>query len=214
MPSLTTSDIIRKIWREPSKTFETILADSDNPYVDSGAMIFVGLAGIGYGLDRASLRSLGDKIESFPLLVIIASMVGFAGAYIGLDFWSWIFGVTNKWLKGTGDFERIKTALAWGAIPFAFAALFWIPELLLFKMENFTDETPNMDSNVPLLMTYLGIAFLEFIFVVYCTVIWMKALGRACNFSAWKALLTTIISALLIIIPIIILVVIFIVGTK
>jgi len=212
MSPITVRSVIRKIWREPSKTFEAILADTDNPYIDSGAMIFVGLAGIGFGLDRASFRNMGDKIDSFPMLVIIASVAGFVGAYIGLYFWSWLFSITNKWLKGTGDFERIKTVLAWASIPFAFATLFWIPELLLFGMENFTTLTPKMDANYSLLLVYIGVLFIEFIFTIYCTVIWMKGLGRACNFSAWKALLTTIISVLLIIIPIIILVVILIVG--
>lgn len=206
MSDLTTQEIIRKIWRQPSNTFNRILADKDNPYVDSGAMIFVGLAGIGFGLDRASLRSLGDTIESYPTLVIIASVAGFIGAYIGLYFWSWLFSITNKWLKGTGDFERIKTVLAWASVPFAFATLFWIPELLLFGMENFTTETPRMESNLTMLMVYLGVIALEFIFAIYCTVIWFKGVGRACNFSAWKALLTAIISALMIIVPIIIIV--------
>ena len=207
MPLITTRDAIRNIWRKPSDTFNTILADTDNPYIDSGAMIFVGLAGIGFGLDRASLRNMGDKIDSFPLLVVIASVAGFIGAYIGLYFWSWLLSITNKWFKGTGSFERIKTALTWAAIPFAFATLFWIPELLLFKMENFTVSTPEMDSNTPLLMTFIGILILEFIFTIYCTVIWIKGLGRACNFSAWRALHTSIISGLLIIIPIVILVI-------
>ena len=206
MSENSVGNVIKTIWRKPSETFNRILADKDNPYIDSGAMIFVGLAGIGYVLDRASLRSLGDTLESFPTLVIIASVSGFIGAYIGLYFWSWILGITNKWFKGIGDFERIKTALAWASIPFAIATLFWIPELALFGMENFTTETPKMDSNFTMLMVYLGIVCLETIFVLYCTVIWFKGLGRACNFSAWKALLTTIVSALIIIIPIIIII--------
>lgn len=203
MSKNTVGNVIKTIWRRPSETFNKILADTDNPYIDNGAMGFVGLAGIGYGLDRASLRSLGDTLESFPTLVLVASFAGFIGAYIGLYFWSWLLGITNKWFKGRGDFERIKTALAWASIPFAFAALFWIPELLLFGMENFTTETPKMDANFSMLMLYLGVVCLEAIFVIYCTIIWFKALGRACNFSAWKALLVTIASALIIIIPII-----------
>jgi len=206
MSTLTTSEVIRKIWREPSKTFNTILADKDNPYVDNGAMVFVGLAGIGYGLDRASLRSLGDTVENLPTLLMLAIFVGYIGAYIGLFFWSWVFSFTNEWIGGTGNFERIKTALSWASIPFAVAALFWIPQLILIGMENFTTETPRMDANYTQLMVYLGILILEAIFVCYCMVIWFKGLGRACNFSAWKALLTTIITGLVIFIPIIVII--------
>ena len=209
MSENSVGNVLKTIWRKPSETFNRILADKDNPDIDRGAMVFVGLAGIGYGLDRASIRNLGDTLESYPTLVIVASFVGFVGAYIGLYFWSWFLGITNKWFKGSGDFERIKTALAWASIPFAFAALFWIPELLLFGMENFTTETPKMDTHFAMLMIYLGIVCLELIFVIYCIVIWFKALGRACNFSAWKALLVMIASALMIIIPIIIIILLF-----
>lgn len=207
MSSITPKFAILKIWREPSKTFETILSDTEDPYIDSKVMPFVALAGIGSGLDRAALRSMGDDIQSLPLIIAVASFAGIIGAFIGLYLYSWVFSHTNKWLGGTGDFERIKTALAWGTIPFVFAALFWIPNIIFFKMDNFTDVTPLLDSNPTLLYSYLALALIEFIFVIYCCVIWLKGLGRACNFSAWKALGTVTISALIIIIPIVLVVV-------
>lgn len=202
MSLITPSIVAQKIWRNPSETFRSILADTDDPYIDSKVMPFVALAGIGSGLDRASLRSMGNTIDSLPLLIAVAAFAGIIGAFIGLFLYSWIFSYTNKWLGGTGSFDRIKTALAWASIPFVFVALLWIPNLIFFKMDNFSDTTPILDSSPTLLYTYLGILCVETIIVIYCCVIWLKGLGRACNFSAWKALGTVIISALVLFIPI------------
>lgn len=203
MTSISVSNVFKTIWRRPSQTFEAILADSNDPEIDQIAMPFFIVSGIGGGLDNASLRNLGDKIESLPLLIGLASLGGIFSAFLGLYLYLWLFKHTNKWFGGTGDADRIKTALLWGMLPFAATALLWIPSLLLIGMDNFTESMPRVDSNSTLFVLWAILLLIELGLLIYCYIIWLKGIGRACGFSAWKALKMSIVSTVLILLPIV-----------
>lgn len=197
----------KHIWTRPRETFEYVTHRDTDYFVADKFSLWVVISGIGSGLDKASLRYLGDRVDSVPTLpgIIIGAVIGGAiGSFIGLYFWSWWLGITNKWFSGTGNFFELKMALGWATLPFALIAVLWLPNLYLFGMENFTELNPVMDNRPQLTFAYFGLSIIEAAAIIYGCIIWCKGIGVACGFSAWKALGVFILSLLTLIIPLMI----------
>lgn len=119
--------------------------------------------------------------------------------YAFSPFFSW-FG--SK-LGGKGTTERVRYALAYSYIPYFYSfIIIWIPSLLLFGKENFTVETPVIDSSFLLTMIYAFFQFVNVIFAIWALVIAMKCLGEAHEFSAWRALWTVLIPTTILLVAI------------
>lgn len=205
MNEITTEEILRTIWIQPKQTFERILDKSTSTNVLRSSIPFIAISGAGFALSRASSRSAGDTIESLPLLITYVSIIGVIFGFVGLYFWSWILERSNQWFKGTGDFTDIAKALSWATYPFAAITLLWIPKLLLFGMDNFTDEMPKLAGSSVLRVSYFAILAVEIPAFIYASFIWLVGLGVACGFSTWKALGVWILSYLMVFVPLVVL---------
>jgi hypothetical protein len=105
-------------------------------------------------------------------------------------------------LGGKGTFERVRYAVAYYFIPYVYSiVLVWLPSLFLFGKENFTAETPRIDSSLTLTVLFFIIAIIDMVIVIWAIVIFLKCVGEAHEFSVWKSLLTSILSILVIFIP-------------
>jgi hypothetical protein len=189
-----------QIWFRPRATIRHIL-DHPSTFKRLGLWVIM-IVGIIEALNKASERSLGDSMNTMSLF-LIAFLVGPISGIISIWFGSWLLYITGKWINGNGTIEEIKMALAWASVPMLFTIPNWIILLFLYEGELFTTFTPTIDSNY---IPFLVIAFIEVVILIWMGFVYLKCIGEAQQFSAWKALLNVIISSLLVIVPIFIIV--------
>lgn len=190
------------IWTKPRATIRKIV-ETDPSY---RVFILVGIAGIANALDRASARSLGDHLD-WPYVVLMAAVMGPIIGIIGLYIAGALIRWTGQWLGGKAPLEHIYAAIAWSSVPIVFGLALWIPELIIFREELFTEETPRIAENLTLAYLLLGFIAIELVIAIWALVIFLKALGEVQHFSAWKALANVVLAFLAIFIPIFIVVI-------
>ncbi|MFO0013388.1 MAG: Yip1 family protein [Planctomycetota bacterium] len=199
-PSTPSSEVIegefrplRTVWFAPRATVRRIVSVNPTLYV----LPFVCLAGIGSALDRASLRNLGDQ-TSLPAILTIAVILGPLGGLLGWWIGSHLIRISGAWIGGIADSEAIRTALAWASLPNVLALFLWIPQLALFGSENFTTDTPQIDSQPGLLVALMVIGVLELTLGIWTLVLLCNMIAEVQNYrSAWKGLGNLILAGLL-----------------
>jgi len=185
------------MWTRPRATIQQIVAADPQRLV----ILLSILIGIIQVLDRASSRSLGDRL---PLSAILATalVAGPISGVIGLYLYAWVVHATGRALAGTGSRPNIRAALAWGNVPALWASLSWIPALAVLQIEMFTTETPRIESSLFHLLMLFGVGVAQFVGGVWSMFAICKALGQVQGFSAWKALGNVVLAALALVLPI------------
>lgn len=185
------------MWRHPRRTIRQIV--ETNP--DRLVLVLAAISGIVQGFANAESKSRGNR-ESF-LAIVLASVVlgpvmGIIGLWLGGSLLRW----TGGWIGGQGDSRRIRAAVAWSNVPMIWSLALWIPAILLFGQELFTEATPVLDASPLLSGLYLGFSIGTAVIGVWSFVVGLHALGEVQGFSAWKALLNGILAMLVVLIPI------------
>jgi hypothetical protein len=157
-------------------------------------------------LDRTALRYLGDSMSLTQ--VIVMSLIG---SLIGAAIYFYLIPELLRWmggkLGGIGTTERVRYSIAYSYIPLVYSlVIVWLPSLFLFGIENFTTYTPVMDSSSTLTILFFFFGIIDLVIGIWATIIFLKCLGEAHQFSAWKALSTTVLSVLIFVVPLIIIV--------
>jgi hypothetical protein len=186
------------MWMQPRATIQQIVDSNPERLV----LVLAAIAGISRVLNRASLKSLGDIIE-WPLIFLIAAILGPVAGIIGLYIGGALIHWTGKWIGGKGSPENIRAAIAWSSIPVIWALLLWIPEFALFGEELFTTKMPTILASPSLTLLLFGFGIIELVIGIWTIVVSLKCIGQVQGFSAWKALGNMALSALVILIPII-----------
>jgi hypothetical protein len=185
------------MWMKPRATIRQIV-DRDPEHM---VLLLAAIYGISKVLDRAVAKNLGDKI-SWPFIFIIAIIAGPFSGVISLYLGGLLIRWTGSWIGGEGTAENIRAAIAWAYVPIIWTLVLWIPQLLLFGQELFTEETPIMDESLILTGIFWGISLIELIVAIWTIVIFLKCIGEVQGFSAWKALGNVCLAGLVIIVPI------------
>ncbi|OGW16962.1 MAG: hypothetical protein A2X56_04130 [Nitrospirae bacterium GWC2_57_13] len=192
------------IWTRPRYTMRQVLETDPARLV----LVLAMLGGLSQALDNASLFSLGDKLSTAAVFAVCA-MFGPISGLITLYLSGLVLSWTGTWLGGQAGQAEVRSAVAWSNIPIIWALLLWVPEYLLFGRELFTSETPILDESLSLSFTVIGFYLVEIVMAFWALIVYLKCLGEAHRFSAWKALATTSIAALIVILPIALVVMIF-----
>jgi len=187
------------MWTQPRATIQQIV-DTDPERL---VLILSAVAGFSETLDRAVMKSLGDRLD-WPVIIAIAAVAGPIGGIIGLYLGGALIRWTGTWLNGQAPSKNIRAAMAWSSVPLIWALLLWPPELALFGQELFTTETPLMDASPGLLYAYLAFALVETTIGIWVCVAFLKCLGQVQGFSAWKALGNVLLASLVIAIPLLV----------
>jgi hypothetical protein len=186
------------IWTKPRATIQQIIDTNPKHLV----LLLATIGGFSTALDRASTRSLGDKLDWTMILLIVAIVGPIAGIitlYIGSALLRW----TGKWIGGNASSQSIRAAIAWSTVPEILALVLWIPALALFGPEMFTSEIPSIQENPALNIAFLSIAAVGITVGIWQFVIYLKCLGQVQGFSAWKALGNSFMALMVVILPIV-----------
>ena len=194
------------IWFRPRATLRHILDTNPSLHVMPLAVVM----GITSALDRATDGRLGGNGDIFVILAItlLASPIG---GVISVQ----LMGALLKWsgglLGGKAEREEVRAAIAWSSVIRSTAVLLLIPQLFVAGIEVFQAETPRLDARMAAdpqfarwgSMVMLAAIVCSVLLAIWYAVVFLKCLGEAHQFSAWKALLATIIGFGVIIVPII-----------
>lgn len=181
------------IWTRPRATIRQQVASDPEAWV----LALVALAGVGQLLGDASSRSYGDHVD-LPTLLVLAllagPLLGILGAYLG----GWLLRWSGRLLGGRARPVEIRAAIAWSSVPYVAAMGLWIPELLLYGEELFTEATPRLDAEPGLQALLLAFVVVEIVAALWAFVAFLKCLGEVQGFSAWRALLNVLLPGLLV----------------
>ncbi|MCH9610730.1 MAG: hypothetical protein S4CHLAM81_05510 [Chlamydiales bacterium] len=95
---------------------------------------------------------------------------------------SWVYRLAGSWLKGTGDYKRVKTAVGCSLYPWCVTG---VVGTLIFLAQN------------PLAQRVLSILY--FVLAIWSFIIFLKLLAEAHHFSSWRALASFMIVLLIVI---------------
>ena len=184
------------IWTRPRATMRSVLDTDPRRMV----LVLAMLAGFAQALDKASLRHVGDRLP-VPAIFLIAALAGSVIGILTLYLSGALLTWTGKWLNGKATPQHARAAVAWSNVPLIWALILWVPELMLFGKELFLSETPVLDGNPLLIIIFLLFAVIELLIGIWAFVIFLKCLGEAQQFSAWKALANALIALVIFLIP-------------
>lgn len=192
------------MWVRPRRTVRQII-DTDPRRL----LVLLGMiAAIATAIDRTSAKSMGDKYPLWAIVgipILLSPLTGLVYIYVYGALLRW----TGRWIGGQATPAAMRAAVAWPHVITAWTLPLWIPLLALYGREMFTSHTPVMDANPgPLLVIWL----VDLVAICWFAVVFLKSVGEAHGFSAWKALANVVIAAavlvaavLAIVIPIVLL---------
>jgi hypothetical protein len=178
------------MWTQPRRSIREALTMPEH-FVIALACVW----GISRALDRASYKSLGDRL-SLPWVLAFAIGLGPITGVTMLYLFGWLLGWTGRWMGGAGSPSEIRAAIAWPHVITFWGLLLWIPELLVFGRELFTTATPRLDASLGLSAAMIGFFLLEATLLIWSIVAYLHCLGEVQRFSAWKAFGNTIVAIL------------------
>ena len=190
----------KAIWFNPRDTIRLIV--NTNPELHVNLLII--LAGIAESLDRASSKNAGDKISSGMLFLMIC-VIGPGMSLIGAWIYTHLIRIAGNWLGGRGVYDEIKASIGWSSVPTIVILLLWVPLLILFGKEMFTEEMPSVAGKPGLATALLAISLAQLVLGIWALVLLCNTIAEVQEYrSAWKALGNLILAGLIIIIPILV----------
>jgi hypothetical protein len=187
------------IWTRPRATLRQLL--DSNTDLSQQVLLLAALSGIIESFNRASARSVGDSL-SLGAIVVFCLFVGSLGGLLSVYIGGALLGWMGRQLGGVGPNDHVRAAIAWASVPRLWGSILLILQIGIYGKELFTTETPRIDASPVLELLLLGFGIIEIVIGIWAFVVFLKCLGEAHRFSAWRALGTSFLAGLLIAIPI------------
>jgi len=194
------------IWVRPRATMRQILETDPRRFVHR--LVAIGwTAGMAQGL---VLSDWGDAVPAvfLPVVFVLTAALGSALGLVLLYLNGFLLRLTGRWLEGQGDAVSIRAALAWcQAVPSIWRLSLIPPWIAALGGEafHFRFEVERLFEPVFLLMLLIQVAVAAWQLVVF-----LKCLGEAHRFSAWRALSAVVLEVLILLAPFAILVLIWV----
>ncbi|GAB4193461.1 MAG: hypothetical protein Tsb0015_16240 [Simkaniaceae bacterium] len=173
------------IWVHPRNTIQKIIERNPNYRLTALSFIY----GFPWLLSVAQSFSLGRFYSAWAILLValvLAIPVGYILISISAFFFMWL----GKLIRGAGGFLTIRSAIAWANVPNAVSIVIWLILAGFFKEAAFNSDFAKETSYAGYLM---GAFLIQVIFAVWAFILLLHTLGQVQNFSAWMALLNTIL---------------------
>jgi len=188
---------------KPRQTMRRIL-DAGRDRMIIPLVLLTGLSFIFGDADRTSFTSLEpDKRLKFTLIFAAAVVGGLLICLILFYLFSWAAYAIGRTMEGQGSARDVRSALAWGAVPFIWALLYRIPAVIWFPVTKTQVGTgghtrftfsPGMAGHGCMTAALLGI--LELTIVIWYVIVASNTIGEAHRFSSWRGLGTLLLTAI------------------
>ena len=182
----------------PRTTMRAILEEPRDRMV-----VLLALLAITSGLVSNGNENVSDKLANASpaiWLVVVCVLLAVAAVMLGLFyFFAWIAFLAGRFLEGTGDLRRVRSALAWGCAPLIWALIYRIPAAILTPSKglaqvgvgnNFRIQPGQMSGGC---VAALVIGLLELATFVAYLVVSSRTLAEAHRYSAWRGFGTLVI---------------------
>lgn len=191
------------VWTRPRATVRRIITERPGLYV----LTLAALGGVGRYLEGASFRNSGERMSTTTILLLAVVIGPIAGC-----FFLWLSALvvqwTGRWLGGIAQRQALQTAIAWGSVPVVVSYVLWIPELLLFGEDMFTEEMLRVDAQPILLAPLLMLMLAELSSMVWSIVLTSQAVAEVQGFrSGIRGCLNLLLAMMLLAIPLVVLVI-------
>jgi hypothetical protein len=197
---------LKSIWFYPRDTIRVIVDNDPERHVN----LLIIFAGMAESLDRASDRNAANQV-SMELLIFLICVVSPWMSMIGAWFYTHLIRISGDWLGGYGEYYQIKAAIGWSAVPTVVSLLLWIPLLVLFGREIFTEEMPSVAGKPGYATALVAFGVAQIVLGIWALILLCNTIAEVQGYrSAWKGFGNLILAGLIIMIPI--LVVVFGVG--
>ncbi len=173
------------IWTHPRMTIQRIIEQNPNHRLATLSFIY----GFPWLLSLAQSLSLGEYYANW-LIVFAALVLAIPIGYILLSISAFFFLWIGKIIRGEGTFRSVRSALAWANVPNVVSIVILLLLVTFFREGIFDSNFATRTGNGGWL---LGVFFIRMIFVVWAFVLLLHTLGQVQKFSAWMALLNTIL---------------------
>jgi len=183
------------IWVQPRATMRQILDSDPRRLVHTLAALGGAVKGFQFTVPPA----LADPAEPGAILGIKMA-IAIVGAILSLAMlylYGFLMRATGGWLAGRGDFTAVRSAIAWANVPTIWSALLLVP-LVAFRGIaglNFDPGTMMQEPGAAILLVPL--VTLTVLITGWQIVVFLKCLGEAHAFSAWRALGAAFFAALI-----------------
>jgi hypothetical protein len=185
---------------KPRETMRRIL-DAGRDRMIIPLILLTGISFILGDSDRPSLGGLDPSKRLHFTLILCAAFAGLLIAGMLLFYlFSWAAYGIGRAMEGQGSAREVRSALAWGSVPFIWALLYRIPVAIWLSGHRtevgpgtrFTFN-PGLASKGCLAAILFGV--LELAVLIWYLVVVSKTLGEAHRFSGWRGLATLLLTA-------------------
>jgi hypothetical protein len=150
------------------------------------------LGGIAHMLFELSDRETEAKQPVEVLLgsaVVLGAVFGLLVLFIFPPVIRW----TGRWLGGAGETSAIRTAIAWASVPYVASLAVWGVEFWIIGSSLVTSpQRVESDPQVSSAAAAFGLVFAAL--SIWAIVLFVKCVGEAQGFPAWKAVLNSILT--------------------
>ncbi|QBK13619.1 YIP1 family protein [Thermoactinomyces vulgaris] len=166
------------------------------------------LYGITLFLEQAMNRNAGDTM-AVPTILVLSVILGPIIGIISWFLYSLLTYAGTRLFKGTATFKETYKATAWATVPYSTKLALFIPMLLIFREENFTTETPDIDSSFFLILLFFIALLIGLIMTIYYFMVYSKIIGEIHGIGSWKGFASIIVIPVILILFLIVLSLIF-----
>ncbi|MDX1582484.1 MAG: YIP1 family protein [Thermoanaerobaculia bacterium] len=205
-------DLVAVMFR-PRATMRAILDEEPGRLVKT----ILALSILSAILQDFDVKGLYEATEMFGPAVLagIVAVALIAFSALMVAFYLVISGailLVGRWMEGTGSFKEVRTAVAWGLVPFVWSLAYLIPAVALSFSTGGSIETAGTPTLVlsdsemqwsggalgsqPLYLFVL-LLVLDAVFMIWYFVVTSHTIAAAHRFSAWRGLGTLLLSLVL-----------------
>jgi hypothetical protein len=190
-----------KIWKEPTKTFTEILKNYSTPTI----LILAGLSGIADYLGSGfGVVNPGKTLPDINTILIISIFIGPLHGIVRLYIWSYLLTWTGSWLKGKGDYQKIRSAVAWSRAPIVLSLMLWIPKINYLQDHLFTNKIAGIIEEPFLRYLLYSLLTIEFTLSIWALLFLFMFLTKAHKLSPFKTLITIFLTMIITALPFVI----------
>ena len=181
------------IWTKPRATIRRIV--DENP--KRSLWLLAAIYGFSSLLNSFQSVSLGFTLGLIPL-VLVALILSPIWGFAVFSVWSWVISWTGRWLKGEGDFQKVRAAYAWSCVPLAVNDLLWLAMILFFGLPLFLNFPEHHYLTDGLATLLFAILIGKVVLAIWSLVIYLNALAEVQRFSVLRAIGNVILAGLFI----------------